>query len=429
MKKIEEIDIRSEEVQEILGTPPVWLVRWGSTVALISFAVILWVAYWIKYPDVVEGEVKVTSTEPPRKIYTETTGYIDEVLVKNEELVDSGEALIAFRSPANLADVMVLEDHLALIKELNDSFLLSFNPPRNLILGDIQQYLYDFFEKQEAFRSSLGGSSRRTGSQNLRKRITDLQKRIQVNNLEKRQLQDELEALSDKFSREQKAYRDKKITLRQLRATQDAMSDTQRSIKSVEADNAVKNREIAILQDQIKGNREENKRGRTQLSDDLQKAFFQLQNSVEEWKKKYVISSPIKGIVAFTNEKIGTQQFLIREEEILSIIPTDTTETLGRMLLSIDGSGKVQEKQKVIVKFNSYPSHEFGAVIGEVSWKGKVPANKGIPIEIRFPNGLVTTRGKAIDPQQEMIGKAEIITSDKRFFEKIFEGFRREIGG
>lgn len=429
MKRLEEIDIRSEEVQEILGTPPVWLVRWGSTVALISFVVILWVAYWIKYPDVVEGEVRVTSTEPPRKVYTETTGYIDEVLVKNEELVDSGEALIAFRSPANLADVMVLEDHLALVKEVSDSFLLSFNPPRNLILGDIQQYLYDFFEKQEEFRNSIGSSSRRSGSQDLRKRIADLQKRIQGNNLEKRQLQDELEALSDKYSREQKAYRDKKITLRQLRATQDAMSDTQRSIKSVEADNAVKNREIAILQDRIEGNREENKRGRTQLTDELQKAFFQLQNRVEEWKKKYVISAPIKGIVAFTNQKVITQQFLIREEDILSIIPTDTTETLGKMLLSIDGSGKVQEKQKVIVKFNSYPSHEFGAVIGEVSWKGKVPANNGIPIEIRFPNGLVTTRGRTIDPQQEMLGKAEIITSDKRFFEKIFEGLRREIGG
>lgn len=57
-----DIEIRSEEVQEILGTPPAWLTRWGTLVAFFTFVVLLWTAYWIRYPDYVEGEIKVTST-------------------------------------------------------------------------------------------------------------------------------------------------------------------------------------------------------------------------------------------------------------------------------------------------------------------------------------------------------------------------------
>ncbi len=64
-------------------------------------------------------------------------------------------------------------------------------------------------------------------------------------------------------------------------------------------------------------------------------------------------------------------------------------------------------------------------MIGKVKWKGKVPSDNTIPVEITFPKGLVTTRNKIIEPAQEMNGTADIITSNKRFIERIFEGFRK----
>ena len=54
------IEIRSEEVQEILGTPPSWLVRYGTTLALFTIVVIGWMAYFVKYPDTVTAEISVT---------------------------------------------------------------------------------------------------------------------------------------------------------------------------------------------------------------------------------------------------------------------------------------------------------------------------------------------------------------------------------
>ena len=34
------VELRSEEVQEILGTPPGWLVRWGTMVVLLGFGLL-----------------------------------------------------------------------------------------------------------------------------------------------------------------------------------------------------------------------------------------------------------------------------------------------------------------------------------------------------------------------------------------------------
>ena len=50
------VELRSEEVQEILGTPPNWLVRWGTLVVLVGFSFLLCVAWFVRYPDVVSSD-------------------------------------------------------------------------------------------------------------------------------------------------------------------------------------------------------------------------------------------------------------------------------------------------------------------------------------------------------------------------------------
>lgn len=46
-----ELEIRSEEVQEIIGRPPHWLVRWGIASFFIVLALIFLSASTIQYPE------------------------------------------------------------------------------------------------------------------------------------------------------------------------------------------------------------------------------------------------------------------------------------------------------------------------------------------------------------------------------------------
>ena len=54
-KEYKEIELRSEEVQEVMSHVPVWILRWGITVLFCIVIILLIGSYLFKYPDVVEA--------------------------------------------------------------------------------------------------------------------------------------------------------------------------------------------------------------------------------------------------------------------------------------------------------------------------------------------------------------------------------------
>jgi hypothetical protein len=48
---LDEIELRSEGVQDILTRPPHWMIRWGNTIIFIILLLILLMSYIIKYPE------------------------------------------------------------------------------------------------------------------------------------------------------------------------------------------------------------------------------------------------------------------------------------------------------------------------------------------------------------------------------------------
>lgn len=54
-------NLRSEEVQEILGRPPRWIVRWGIAVICAIVAGLFVGGYFIKYPEVIAGLITITA--------------------------------------------------------------------------------------------------------------------------------------------------------------------------------------------------------------------------------------------------------------------------------------------------------------------------------------------------------------------------------
>lgn len=425
MNEIDNIELRSEEVQEILGTPPSWMVRWGTTIAFCTVLILLWTGYFIRYPDKVTERVRVTSREPAKKLIAENTTYISRILVENDDTVVTGQTLMVFKSKGNWEDVLVLEDYILSVKQKSDSALLAFNPPNDLLLGELQEDLYEFFQRQDALDQTSSGKYEKLSIRQLRKQISSLQSKIFRRKRDKTSAENELKEINQRFQREQNLYYKKEIPFSQLRQTKEERLAVERRIQSAASE--IKNSEFKIesIQDKINGVKRGSRESASTASVELRESFTKLENRLEDWKKQHMISSPIDGMVVIPNDQIGEQQFVSRETELMLILPLQKTETVGKISMNLSGSGKVQTGQEVVIKFDSYPFHEFGAVIGEVSRKGKVPNAGTIPIEVSFPNGLRTTTGKILDLNQEMVGTAEIITVDKRFIERIFENFRK----
>jgi len=94
----ENIRIRSEKANEILGTPPHFVVRSGIVLITITLLLILSTSLIIKYPDLISTRVTLTGPKNPVSIVAEKSEIIENILVKEGEFVQKGQALAVWEN-------------------------------------------------------------------------------------------------------------------------------------------------------------------------------------------------------------------------------------------------------------------------------------------------------------------------------------------
>lgn len=118
-------------------------------------------------------------------------------------------------------------------------------------------------------------------------------------------------------------------------------------------------------------------------------------------------------VIAPISLEVVNKEALSEEFEIVGIISVPSS-----------GIGKIKEGQQVIVKLNGFPYMEFGIIRGIVRNISIVPEESQYdlryPVEIQFPEGLVTSYNKQVTFFIHMDGTAEIITEERRLIEYFF---------
>ena len=94
------VELRSEEVQELMGKIPIWILRWGITVLLGIVVVLLLGSYIFKYPDIVEAEITVSTQNPPSYVLAKATGRLLDLYVNNGAEVRQGQLLALIANTA-----------------------------------------------------------------------------------------------------------------------------------------------------------------------------------------------------------------------------------------------------------------------------------------------------------------------------------------
>ena len=145
---------------------------------------------------------------------------------------------------------------------------------------------------------------------------------------------------------------------------------------------------------------------------ELRERYNLLLTSLDEWKKKYLLLTPIEGIVHF-NLEVRENQLVEQGDHLATVVPLQGDGIVGRIDLELVGSGKVDVGQRVLVKFSSYPYLEFGSVEGVIAQMAEIPSGGIIQVKVTFPDGLITNTGEQLPAVQFMSGTAEIITEEK----------------
>ena len=157
-KENKEIELRSEEVQEVMGQIPAWIVRWGITILFIVVLALLVGSYFFTYSDMVETEMTLTSREPVVEVVARSSGKISELYVSNGQEVKSGAPLAVIENTAKTDDVFRLKKLLARYKEEPER--LNYYLLQDMwLLGDIQSAYMSLASKDISardYRASVG---------------------------------------------------------------------------------------------------------------------------------------------------------------------------------------------------------------------------------------------------------------------------------
>jgi HlyD family secretion protein len=142
-----------------------------------------------------------------------------------------------------------------------------------------------------------------------------------------------------------------------------------------------------------------------------------LKSRLALWEQTFIIRSPIAGTVSFTNFWSKNQQ-VKKDERIFTVIPEVKSQIIGRLNLPVQGAGKVRVGQKVNIRFDNFPSMEYGFIEGYVKTISLIPDNENYIVEVGIPQDMKTNYRITLKFSQEMKGSAEIITEDLRLIQR-----------
>lgn len=420
----DKIDIRSEEFQEMLGTVPSWILRWGIWILAITVIILLVGSIFFKYPDTITASMKLTGSTPPAKIIARTSGKLRELYVRDNQFVTTGTCIGVVDNPANTEDIFYLKEYINNIDFSLDT--LQKLPSKALQLGDLQSNYSSFYQTLFEYNEYERTQYLTIKSDIVKNRINQYLK--QKTNLvnQKRIVAEQLEIAKDKFER------DSTLTKRGVISKQDFEDSKNQFLQNMLAleniSESVDNIEIQIgqMKESLFDTNYSNEDKGNTLKTKLRSLITELKTGIQNWELNYLLISPIDGRVAFTDFWTINQN-VVAENEIFNIIPADSVKPFGKAYLPLTRSGKVKLGQKVNIRFESFPDDEFGIVRGIVSNISLIPTGdeNNYVIEIELPDGLITTYNNKLPYNPDSQAQADIITEDISLLERFFMPLRK----
>ena len=421
MPQKDNIEIRSDEVQEIIGKSPSWLLRSGLTVILIFLLLMLLGSWVFHYPDIIRARIMVLSENPPAHIVARTTGKIDQLFVGDNDTVKSGQLIAILENTANYEDVIQLEKEL----QSTDGFFITFDTLYYKVLspdyrlGDIQPDFSSFLRLYNNYISFIRLKYYPQKIASLREQ--EYMQKVYYDRLwtQRQILENEYQIAYDQFKRDSGLYAREVLSLVDYKNSESALLQKKYAFNGARTDLAQTQKEIIQLQQEIIGAEKDFEDQKRKYQSELIESLNVLKSRLDYWDKAFVLKTPIDGHVTFTNFWSKNQQ--VKSGEIVfTVVPERESKIIGRVSLPLRGAGKVKPGQLVNIRFDNFPHMEYGIVRGVVKSISLVPSNDNYIAEIEVPQDLKTNYNLRLAFSQEMKGDAEIVTEDLRLIQRFF---------
>lgn len=424
MEEKNKIELRSEEINDILARPPHALVRYG-TVLICSILLLMFAgSFFFRYPDIIQGNVVVTTENPPVWLIARVDGGIKSLLVADNQKVLKGDLLAVIDNPAETDDILRIRDLLKL-SVVSDSLMffpesgLNFEPK----LGDIQDAYTQFMTALEDFNQFKKLNLIEKEKMMLGNQIKN--RKTYVSNLENQLFikKKELKISTSELNRDRELYQQKVISAFDLEQAEQKYLSKQQELHQIESGITLERLQLNVYHDEISKLKTQNEKEKNQRITHLKNAFNELESRLEQWSLNYLLVSPQNGVVTF-NTVWKQNQFVEAGQKVMAVVPQKQGKLIGKIKLPFEGSGKVKINQKVNIKIDGYPYLEYGFLQGNISNISRVPDEKFYMAEMQLPQQLLSSTGKKLSFTGELQGTAEIITENRSLIARIFGPLR-----
>ncbi|WP_025146283.1 HlyD family secretion protein [Pedobacter jeongneungensis] len=422
---------RTEEVQNIIERMPT---RFSFIVSLIIgliFFLLITFGYLIRYPDVVKGQINVSSQSAPLKLVANISGKLKLGKLKSMASVKAGDLIAYIDNSADAKTVLHIDSLMGNFNP-NDENLSHFKKtlPINLSLGELNARYYEFTNSLQELLNYQEDRLLEKGENNYQMLLTEQKKAI-TSALEKVSLSSSsMEFIHKSYNRDSILFHKKVISESEFDKSKlnylSSRDGYQNALNSMINAKQAYQQTLGKLQE-IKIQKPEKQKA---LMISLISSYNNLDDGIKSWIEKYTFRAPFDGKLQF-QKFYADNQFIQSGDPIITIVP-ENQSFIGQVIVPSLGSGKIKKGQEVIVKLDAFPYMEYGSITGRVT--AIAFASSSIHIDktetesymilVNFPNQMKTNYGSQLNFKAETKGTAEIVTNNRRLIERLFDNLR-----
>src|SRR4030042_3151081 len=347
-KGSDKIEIRSEEVQGLLGQVPRWILRWGITIIALTIAVLIAGSALFRYPDILDADIILTTENPPANLVAKINGKIQKLFVKDNQLVGKGQILALLETAADYEDVVKAEKLLQGWRE-DPGKASEMEFGSGFEVGEIQSFFAAFVKNYYDYRHFILLKYHQKKIQSVQqelKKHDEYYQRLEEQSIVQGK---ELELVRRQFRRNASLYRQGVIASADYEKSESNMLKIEFSFKETETSLATARIQVSKLNQQILDLELEYNKELKQKENLVNESYDMLMAEIDLWKQRYLLITPVDGRVSFTRFWSENQQ-VTEGEIVVTIVPENPGQVLGKINLPVEGAGKVRKRQQVNIK-------------------------------------------------------------------------------
>ncbi|AUC80443.1 HlyD family secretion protein [Nonlabens sp. MB-3u-79] len=422
--QLKDIELRSEEVQEILTKVPSSMLRYGNALFLILIVLLLFISWWVKYPDIIVSQGIITTQVPPQKEYSKINSMIQHLLVVNDQEVETGELLAVLQNAANYKDVLWLEQVLDTVSYDKKYFQFPLDSLPILFLGDLEAPFAAF--ENAYMQYQLNKELQPFDNDAIANRSTRMQLQVQLRNtLSRKRIQKtELDFKKKELDRSKALFEKGVVSAQEYELKQLEYAQNRRAYQSVDASISQLRNQLSNTSSSLEGIKINRTKEELQLYKSVIQSFTQLKKAVRNYEQLYILRATLKGRLGFTQNWSENQQ-VVQGDLLFTVFPKEYQSYIAVLKTPVWNSGKLKVGQKTYLKLQNFPEAEFGVVEGKVSSISQVPDKNGFYyVQVALSDSLITSYQNEIKLYQETKVVAETVTEDSRLLERFFYQFK-----